>query len=509
MFYFNVVMLMVYTVASQAPPKLVTVNTPLGQVSGLEIIIEDTTVHTFYGLPYAEPPKRFQKPEPVKPWSGIKSCVTPGGKICPQKIKDWMENVLPSTETDEDCLFLDIYVPVVSKGQTDLPVVVWFNAENYDFGQRGLTAVGDLVSHGNVINVVVAFRLGVFGFMSTGDSVIPGNFGLWDQKLAIAWVQENIEFFGGNPSKITLTGFQSGSESTALQATNPSNNGKFQRIILFSGTVNTPGLIWRNPMDFAQAITEKLCPKADQFGSKDNKPYTSEEVYNCLESKSAKEIIDAGYTIPVNNHIFGRRLFGPVIDNDFLKETTDLTNLISVDFLAFLSENEMFSKIYEVISPYQSNFKFKITEEIPEVVLSNLLIEYIVNKYYSNVSNDTALKNFILAKYSSNDKDDQSRNAVKLIGDFYVYAPIMELLRNHARKQGNKNTYLCLFAKRSPLNTIAATIPWLKGSTNTDALGFLTSIITYQAFYPDMIKQPDVDVAKMTIKYTSNFINTG
>ncbi len=52
--------------------------------------------------------------------------------------------------------------------------------------------------------MTVNYRLGPLGFMSTSDDVIPGNMGLWDQNLALKWVQENIEDFGGDPNRVNI-----------------------------------------------------------------------------------------------------------------------------------------------------------------------------------------------------------------------------------------------------------------------------------------------------------------
>jgi carboxylesterase type B len=49
-----------------------------------------------------------------------------------------------------------------------------------------------------------SFRLGALGFLSMGDSELPGNAGLWDQRLALQWVKENIAAFGGDAEKVFI-----------------------------------------------------------------------------------------------------------------------------------------------------------------------------------------------------------------------------------------------------------------------------------------------------------------
>lgn len=64
--------------------------------------------------------------------------------------------------------------------------------------------------------VVIQYRLGPFGFLYTKDKT-PSNLGLWDQKLALEWVNKNIEAFGGDPNRITIFGESAGSMSVGFQ----------------------------------------------------------------------------------------------------------------------------------------------------------------------------------------------------------------------------------------------------------------------------------------------------
>ena len=64
--------------------------------------------------------------------------------------------------------------------------------------------------------------------MTTEDSVVPGNAGLYDQRQALLWVQENIAAFGGNPNSVTIFGQSAGAASTSLQVVSPLSQGSLR-----------------------------------------------------------------------------------------------------------------------------------------------------------------------------------------------------------------------------------------------------------------------------------------
>jgi juvenile-hormone esterase len=63
------------------------------------------------------------------------------------------------------------------------------------------------------------------GFLSTGDSAAPGNFGLKDQVAALHWVQKNIAALGGNPNCVTIFGQSAGGASVHLHMLSPLSAG--------------------------------------------------------------------------------------------------------------------------------------------------------------------------------------------------------------------------------------------------------------------------------------------
>jgi len=77
--------------------------------------------------------------------------------------------------------------------------------------------------------------LGPFGFLYGGDSSAPGNVGILDQIMALHWVKDNIEFFGGDPNQITIFGLSAGSWSVSTLIVSPLIKNLFERAIMISG----------------------------------------------------------------------------------------------------------------------------------------------------------------------------------------------------------------------------------------------------------------------------------
>ncbi len=61
----------------------------------------------------------------------------------------------------------------------------------------------ELLADFGVLLVTVNSRLGPLGYLATGDGELPGNIGMWDQRLALQWVQKNIAKFGGDPDRVS------------------------------------------------------------------------------------------------------------------------------------------------------------------------------------------------------------------------------------------------------------------------------------------------------------------
>ncbi|KAK6021643.1 hypothetical protein OSTOST_12680, partial [Ostertagia ostertagi] len=78
----------------------------------------------------------------------------------------------------------------------------------------------------DVVVVTIQYRLGLLGFLSTGDEHCPGNFALWDQTLALRWIQENITFFNGDPNNVTVMGQSAGGACVDLLSICPHSRGQ-------------------------------------------------------------------------------------------------------------------------------------------------------------------------------------------------------------------------------------------------------------------------------------------
>lgn len=139
------------------------------------------------------------------------------------------KNVLvpnPTVTGNEDCLYLNVYRPRTATGlifQKKLPVMIFIHYGGLFAGAITPLLLGPeyFMETGTVILVMMQYRLGSLGFLSTGDSECPGNFGFKDQTMAMKWVKNHIENFGGNPNSITIFGQSAGAVSVHMHMLSP------------------------------------------------------------------------------------------------------------------------------------------------------------------------------------------------------------------------------------------------------------------------------------------------
>ena len=107
---------------------------------------------------------------------------------------------------------------------------------------------------GDVIVVSINYRLGILGFLNS-NGTLKGNYGLWDQIMALQWVQDNIESFGGDKTSVTIFGESAGGFSVSLLAMSPMAKGLFHRVIAQSGVAYTHLALMSIPGLSERAIT--------------------------------------------------------------------------------------------------------------------------------------------------------------------------------------------------------------------------------------------------------------
>ncbi|XP_017783909.1 PREDICTED: venom carboxylesterase-6-like isoform X2 [Nicrophorus vespilloides] len=265
--------------AIAASDESLIVITHNGKIQGKYMPINSgKEIRAFLGVRYAKPPigeLRFMPPQPLEKLQGVQMATTIHAS-CPQVI-----TYIPGSqfEGEEDCLYLNVYAPKVSNKL--LPVMVYIHGGGFLFGGGNtLTHGPDKLLDEEIVLVVINYRLGPLGFLSTADEVVPGNNGLKDQTMSLRWVQEHIQYFGGDPTQVTIFGESAGGASTHFHVISSLSKGLFQTSISQSGSAFCPWALSspREAYDLGRKIAKLLeCPTE-----------SSEEMVKCLKTIDVK-----------------------------------------------------------------------------------------------------------------------------------------------------------------------------------------------------------------------------
>ena len=487
------------------------VLTSSGRVKGKKELISNNTVYTFKGIPFAKPPTgsmRFYKSVQPDPW-GLDLNAEDYGPSCFQFVNP-NDPRLSNKNKSEDCLQLNIFVPNKVESKFLRPVMIWIHGGGFTSGQGTTIDGSKLAISGDVIIVTINYRLNVFGFFSLNRKPFAGNYGLYDQQMAIKWIKKNIRQFGGDPEKITLFGESAGGVATTLQAIIPSNKGLFQRVIGESGSALSRRDFQTKTFVTSKKILEILkC----QLSSDD-------EIMTCLRSKTSDEIYtaynEAGRSVSVNYSLTTD--IGPIVDGELvvadpLASLEDRTSapyamFNSVDILTGTNTADS-GLLYFSLMGREKEFGFNISEGVPTHVVCDHIAPAVALDIYDNC---TGISMKICVKYAPTvptaPLQAQSNLAADLYGDLLYAAPTVRSLELRSASS-KRSTFQYLFAHRPRWELISDRPQWLIGANHASEIVFVFGLL--RQWYPPSIpvQNDELNLSKRMVSYWTNFAKTG
>lgn len=311
-----------------------TLSTPMGTVKGANV---GSNVVRFT-LPFAQPPLgdlRFANPQPVNNITGHDATQLPSS--CYQG-----NGGRGGNGPSEDCLYSTYYIPAHRAGDR-LPFMVWYHGGSGIVGsasQDGLDAAS-WASKQNVIVVVPQYRLGLFGWLSTADTLdeqqggapgaakVAGNQAIRDVIAALQQIPTLADVMYGDTSKVTIMGQSSGATMMRALLTTPSAQTLFNNAILVS-----------DPMDYG------LSSQADNnfLGNLAMQALNCSDVA-CARAQSANDVLNATNVAYTDGPQQNQRISGGTpwrgMIGDLITSSIATTTHIQKDVIMTTVQNEM------------------------------------------------------------------------------------------------------------------------------------------------------------------------
>lgn len=386
----------------------------------------------FANIPYAKPPTgdlRWRRPQPLdKAFScnstdGTSFDATNFGPLCPQPVYSKGVAKKSGYSWGEDCLQVNIWTPRVPKpdGSKKWPVIIWFHGGWFQIGDPSYEASMNPVEFVQAVDAVfvtVGYRLNVFGFLTgsalqaEGADSGAGNYGLWDQRLAMDWVYDNIATFGGDPDDILLAGRSAGAYAVQAQTLydfrgdlESAQRDRFRRLIMYSNAIPAQPKSVRD----CQEQFDELC---DFFEVP--KGAINSEKLNMLRAVPANELVDA--IMKLQNHTFR-----PVTDNVFIHDGM-IEYYQSGEFAAEFKRRGLRLLVSEMLN---EESLYGVTNG-PEPNTESLRVQ--ISNYYAPDVTSRLLEHYSVP--DSTEKKDWETAFGNIISDGQVRAPSRFLVNN-------------------------------------------------------------------------------
>ncbi|XP_032754490.1 neuroligin-1 isoform X5 [Rattus rattus] len=377
------------------------------------------------------------------------------------------------------------------------PVMVYIHGGSYMEGTGNLYDGSVLASYGNVIVITVNYRLGVLGFLSTGDQAAKGNYGLLDLIQALRWTSENIGFFGGDPLRITVFGSGAGGSCVNLLTLSHysegnrwsnSTKGLFQRAIAQSGTALSSWAVSFQPAKYARILATKVgCNVSDTV-----------ELVECLQKKPYKELVDQDVQ-PARYHI----AFGPVIDGDVIPDDPQILmeqgEFLNYDIMLGVNQGEGLKFVENIVDSDDgvsaSDFDFAVSN--------------FVDNLYGYPEGKDVLRETIKFMYTDwadrHNPETRRKTLLALFTDHQWVAPAVATADLHSNF--GSPTYFYAFYHHCQTDQVPAWADAAHGDEVPYVLGI--PMIGPTELFPCNFSKNDVMLSAVVMTYWTNFAKTG
>ncbi|XP_063430526.1 neuroligin-4, X-linked-like isoform X6 [Mytilus trossulus] len=469
-------------------------------------------VEAYYGVDYGSLKRNvlftFHPPSAPVPNRKVEfiDCSKPKG-ICPQPkydfkqlygklLTDMVEEYIkiskePRSQTD-DCLSLNIYTTIPDWNNTSkLPVMVFVHGESYEIGTGNAYEGSVLASYGEVIVVTVNYRLGVLGFLSTGDNEASGNYALWDLFAVLSWIHDNIGAFGGDTNRVTLFGHGYGAALVNILLLSPMVSTRLiQRAILQSGSALSPWAVSFDAVTCTQWLAVNV--NCSQYLS------DSELLVKCLRNKTATELVEHVPLPPKYYSCFaptpgGGQMFPDNI-RELLKRRDTVFSQIPVMF--GVTRNEAYSYLKQR----------ELEEGITKERKAQIIRTFVHNLYKFHRQKLYEIIDFQYTEWNKEqDRNTTRDNVMDMLSDGLYVAPVVEMAHEHAKR--GAGTYFYNFG----YSTQSENFPQWSSGVHGDELPYVfgAPLVDGISPFPSRYTKNEKKLSAAVMRFWTNFAKSG
>ena len=479
------------------------VETNKGLLRGITMTaVTGRQVDAWLGVPFAKPPVgplRFKHPQPMHRWHDVRdahelpnSCWQTEDTYFGDFEGSSMWNA--NTPMNEDCLYLNVVVPRPRPARP-AAVMVWIFGGGFYSGTSTLDVYDPkiLASEEGVVVVSFQYRVASLGYLYMDTPAAPGNAGMFDQLMALQWVQDNIAAFGGNPHNVTLFGESAGAASISMHLVSPLSRSLFSQAILQSGSATNPWAV----IDKREAALRGLrlaeavkCPKSNAAAA-----------LECLRRTDPKTLVNSeGFMTG-----YCEFAFVPVVDGAYLVETPRASlengNFKKVNLLMGSNKDEGYFYLTYYLTEHftKEDHSQRLRNDPP--VTHEMFLDAVQQLHPRFTIPARSAIAFEYTPWTNTESSAHNRDAIdEMAGDHQFTCGVIELADVYAR--ANSGVYMYYFSQRSSVS------PWppYMGVLHGDEILFVFGVPLNPAkhYTPE-----ESQLSSKMMRYWANFAKTG